>query len=76
MPDDIEETVNCVSEASKFSSADIAVLAEELARVGETAKEAFERMAESLAEVCRIAEEQMKPDGSRQRFREKGKRRW
>lgn len=76
MSDDIEETVNRVSEASKYSSADIAALAGELARIGETAKEAFDRMAESFAEVRRMAEEQTKPESSRQRFREKGKRRW
>ena len=76
MPDSLEETVNRVSEASKCSSADIAILAGELARIGETAKEAVERIAASLAEVHRIAEEQTKPESSRQRFRAKGKRRW
>lgn len=76
MSDDIEETVNRVSEASKCSSADISIIAGELARIGETAKEAFERMAGSLSEVCKIAEDQTKPESSRQRFREKGKRRW
>ena len=76
MPDSLEDTVRRVAEASKFCKADIAALAAGLASVGESAKDAIERMAESMAEIRRIADEQTKPEGSRQRFREKGKRRW
>ncbi|ACV56572.1 hypothetical protein C1862_05370 [Eggerthella lenta] len=62
MSDSLEDTVRRVSQASKCSSVDIAAFAGELARIGETAKEAFERMAESLAEIRRIADEQTKPE--------------
>lgn len=65
-----------VAEASKFCKADIAALADGLASIGESAKDALERMAESMAEIRVIADEQTKPESSRQRFREKGKRRW
>ena len=45
MPDSLEDTVRRVAEASKFCKADIAALAAGLASVGESAKDAFERMA-------------------------------
>ena len=61
MPDSLEDTVRRVAEASKFCKADIAALAAGLASVGESAKDAFERMAESMAEIRRIADEQTKP---------------
>lgn len=76
MPDSLEDTVKRVAEASKLCKADIAALADGLASIGESAKDAFERMAESMAEIRGIADEQTKPESSRQRFREKGKRRW
>lgn len=76
MSDDIEETVRRVAEATNCSTADISALAAGLASLGESARDVFERMAESMAEIRGIADEQTKPEGSRQRFRENGKRRW
>lgn len=62
MSDDLKAAVDRIAEATRYGSAEVAAFASALAHAGETAKEALDRMAASIDEMGKIADEHTDAD--------------